>query len=342
MSQSYNALIVSHSSRIQCLLAKMGVRGNIIFQNCCILKITLVEQDSIKITIQLLYSGDISDKDRKNTKKIFYSNEDLNVPNKKFVKFNEFTTNMDKNKMGLQNVVLRNPYVFYLIRHGQSEHNEYSMFNPHLLRDTKLTPAGIKSATKAKIALEDIIRQDSATLNGLFVSDLIRTRETLKLLTNASYKDMTVIPCASEVGDAGKNGDCDALPFWKKMAQENYPKCTRKDIGTTEKCTANWNTYLHFYGNQMRGSKRMKCRDTNMIAMAIYVLGFKHMSLDAFTSLESIGGTKLNRKRTNIDHKKCGLLYDMTKTKRMRSPCCRIASRKKRQTSGLQKNLTRN
>jgi hypothetical protein len=103
---------------------------------------------------------------------------------------------------------------------------------------------------------------------------------------------MIVLPCSHEVAGVGNNGDCDSSnSFMSKGAFENYPRCTKENISDStynenfNRCAAKWDFYKRFYDYQMRNendnaygmvfgkkSRRMKCRDTNMIALAIYYL----------------------------------------------------------------------
>jgi hypothetical protein len=140
-----------------------------------------------------------------------------------------------------------------------------------------------------------------------FVSDLVRTRQTLNSMSDvlkSKYRsEPIVLPCASEVAKVGKNGDCDSAgSFLDKMALENYPDCKLDQLNKTGKCRAIWELYLEFYGNRIRGSdtygtSRMKCRDTNMLALAIYLLEFRvdGMSLTDFMK----GSTEEQNKLTN-------------------------------------------
>jgi len=307
-SKIVKSIIVSHNSRIQCLLAKIGIEpGNKIrFQNCCILKIIVTE--SI-IDVSLIYSGKVSSSDE-SSKKIFYcAHNDARINGNKYIEFENKRIQMDKLRMGLQNVELKNTYVFYVVRHGQSEHNENrlnKLFHHEL--DTSLTSAGVRGAEDAKFALLHELGTESANMmgdmaenyvyqlgsdsldnfDGFFVSDLVRTRQTMKIMTGQDVA--TVLPCASEVAQVGQNGDCDATgQFWNKMARENYPSCTLNSLNKLTQCKADWKTYLEFYGNQIRGESntRMKCRDTNMLALAIYILDFNNMSLDQFMTKDT-------------------------------------------------------
>ena len=291
------SLIVSHNSRIQCLLGKLGVNPGkkIRFKNCCILEIVLTNEF---VYVKLIYAGEISKKDSMDDDKIFYTDteDSFNKDTKKLRWFKPVMFTMDKKKMGLQNVQLNNPHVFYLVRHGQSLHNETKTRG--LVIDTPLTPDGEMSANRAATALDTYLKKFyiedpiQKTIRGYFVSDLYRTRQTMNAFRGEDFgTDVYVLPCESEVGNVGVNGDCDSSgQIWNKLARENYSDCSLDKIKDSSnlKCRANWDTYLEFYGNQIRGQsnvlgKRMRCRDTNMLAMAIYMLDFKeNMSLDTF------------------------------------------------------------
>jgi broad specificity phosphatase PhoE len=334
ISENYASysIIVSHNSRIQCLLGKIGIGpkktdnlDKIRFKNCCILKILCTEE---YIRVELIYSGNISQKDLNDPSKIFYSNSSRDTDPTKYVRFEPVTFKMDKRKMGLQNVSLSHPYVFFLVRHGQSEHNETNTMGLEI--DTSLTPTGFATADRARDALENYLIKnyfkDSKPempelfaidkITGFFVSDLYRTRQTMNSFNKFNFgENVYVLPCASEVGNVGKNGDCDSSgQIWNKLARENYSSCnpalikySRDKTTDDPKCRANWDIYLGFYGNQMRGQTnllgtRMRCRDTNMLAMAIYILDFKEkMSLDEFIRTGSIvpSGSPLPEKMTN-------------------------------------------
>ena len=168
----------------------------------------------------------------------------------------------------------------------------------------------------------------------LFTSDLYRTRQTLSEIQGQWRKDLirtdyipkipVILPCASEVAGVGKNGDCDSsVSITQKMARENYPKCKIGTLNTWGKddCYGNWSVYLDFYGQKMRGQTdtitgslfksrksipRMHCRDTTLLAMAVYCLDFSNllgssrqanpMKLAQFMNPIS-GGTKKRKRR---------------------------------------------
>ena len=284
------SIIVSHNSRIQCLLAKLGHQPQdpIRFQNGCVLKITV---SPTTIQVSLLHTGNITEKDKTNSKIFYYSPDDYPKDPQKYVKFTPLEIPMDRTKFGLTNAQSNTAYVFYVVRHGESEHNQKGW--KHLTLDTHLIDQGKQGAARAG----DAISRDlplNARLSAYFVSDLVRTRETLNeikigFLGSTIVVPTIVLPCSSEVAKVGKNGECDATGYlWDKMARENYPGCTLQRIKSTdpnEECNKlNWDLYLKFYGGNMRGENesRMRCRDTNMLAMAIYWLSFKTMDLDNF------------------------------------------------------------
>ena len=291
------SILVSHNSRIQCLLAKLGYEPpeQLRFQNGCVLKIT-VSPSSIQVS--LLHTGNITDSDNKSSKRFYY------VPGEKpekddYVEFTPLDIDMDRPRFGLSTVELDTTYVFYVVRHGQSQHNQ-KMWS-HMVLDTHLIEEGKMGAAKAGEAIRsDIDKQPNAKLCAYFVSDLVRTRETLQemksLLVEKSIPTV-VLPCASEVAQVGKDGDCDAIGnLWNKKAQENYPKCTAERIFANDKndkrCSnMDWTFYLTFYGQNMRGaygSDRMRCRDTNMLAMAIYWLSFRPNGTAFFGKTETL------------------------------------------------------
>ena len=285
------SIIVSHNSRIQCLLAKLGHQPEepIRFQNGCVLKITV----STSIEVSLLHTGNITEKDKTNSRRFYYSPDDSPKDPQKYVPFKSLEIPMDRTKFGLTNAQSNTAYVFYVVRHGESEHNQIGW--KHLTLDTHLIESGKLGAAKAGGSIIMDLSRLNAKLSAYFVSDLVRTRETLNAMKKSLYMysvtncPTVVLPCSSEVAKVGKNGECDATGYlWNKMARENYPSCTLQRIKSTdptEECNKlNWDLYLKFYGGNMRGENesRMRCRDTNMLAMAIYWLSFKTMDLDNF------------------------------------------------------------
>jgi broad specificity phosphatase PhoE len=215
--------------------------------------------------------------------------------------------------------------VFYIVRHGKSQHNEG--FNTHLISDTHVirkTDADRNSIIKAAEQIQIDLRDNPMTM---FVSDLLRTRETAYEILKKMYREkripLVVLPCSHEVASVGNNGDCDIGSFVKKGAFENYPKCTTDMIvphniyHNFSECEANWDLYKLFYDGRVRNdqsmfnkSRRLKCRDTNMIALAIYFLSNQDLQYDTTPNANIVnefkrnylknyltGGTRKKRKR---------------------------------------------
>ena len=153
-----------------------------------------------------------------------------------------------------------NRFVFYIVRHGQGEHNVKNRFGFSqtlgLKRDTPVTDIGLQQAIQAGKALRDILSEYREKIDYYFASDLERTRQTLLNVYAGLYKrndeiqgmeiseesqqtqqkprpsKIIILPCAHEPYSPGSgDGDCDdyaAKSSWlsKKSARENYPKCT--------------------------------------------------------------------------------------------------------------------
>lgn len=383
MATKYS-VIVSHNARIRCLLGKLNFRPEHRFQNCCVLRLSVNEVPG-KIKVMLIHAGYLSEKDLRSQNKTYYSivpdfygdslipsEEGINAigqtggffgmfknmfqtqpqprpqDSNKYKGFVEYLTERSK-----LNITTEKKYVFYIVRHGISEHNEG--FNSHLFGDTNLvrSEAYVDEIKKAANAINidisknetpkvynnteiisdsdnndiledvygapkeyhnnfsgdfvDVNHENISSINfggspslpiTMFVSDLLRTRQTANLLFDVLNKrmrrrgDMIVLPCSHEVAGVGNNGDCDSSnSFMSKGAFENYPRCTKENISDSiysnsfKDCAAKWDFYKTFYDDQMRNendnaygmvfgkkSRRMKCRDTNMIALAIYYL----------------------------------------------------------------------
>ena len=297
--ETVNSIIISHNSRIQCLLGNLrSVKSKIRFQNCCVLKMTV---DNNRVTVDLIYSGEISEKDKRDKEKIYYSNTPDNV---KYVKFEPIDNTYGSHALKINytralNIVTRKTtkYTFYIVRHGQSQHNEG--FTLHLTKDTELLLAGKVAARGAM----DAIYKDLGVnqyIHFCFTSDLYRTTQTFQYMLQQIQRTTqegniypVILPCASEVASEGIGGNCDSLGFFTsgKGAFENYPSCTADKIREQKdvKCKdSDWNFYLRFYDQQVRSqndnlygmifgkkSNRRHCRTTTMIAMAIeYIEGF--------------------------------------------------------------------
>ena len=290
-------LLVSHNARIQCLLDNLQPSvGKIRFQNCAIMELTLGKN---YIRLDLVYSGEITENEKRNLKRKYYSTDVTPSPDyiaQKYRKYKSFEKRGDEcipfiKKLKLTPSDLEDDFVFYIIRHGQSEHNVSSNIASvlHTTLDTSLVPSGL---TAAENAGKFIIKLGILKIYKVYVSDLERTHQTvLKIMEKIGNVGVIpiVLPCANEVAESGQDGNCDsasaALYTVQKFGRENYPACTTSKMkDSTSHCSKlDWRLYLEFYGSKMRGendtlygmtfaSKIVKeqCRNTSVIAMAIY------------------------------------------------------------------------
>ncbi len=294
-----NSIIVSHNSRIQCLLGNLRtVKSKVRFQNCCVLKMSV---DNNRVTVDLIYSGEISESDKRSKDKVYYSTTPNNT---KYVAFEPIDSQYGSAALKINytralNIVTRKTtkYTFYIVRHGQSQHNEG--FTLHLTKDTELLLAGKVAARGAMDAIYKDLGADRY-IHFCFTSDLYRTTQTFQYMLQQILRTTqegtiypVVLPCASEVASEGTGGNCDSLSIFTKGkgAFENYPSCTTDKIKEKKdvKCKdSEWDFYLRFYDQQVRSqndnlygmvfgkkSNRRQCRTTTMIAMAIeYIEGF--------------------------------------------------------------------
>lgn len=295
------SLIVSHNNRIQCLLDKIvsNVSGvKIRFQNCAILRFVI---NNHGYKINLVYPGELSESERRKVsqKKPYYTTVDSNdrfkpgfidFPNYDFPIFDYagandvFYGNLNLKKEDMKN----NEFVFYIVRHGQGEHNQSynlgivkvsSTFG--LKKDTRVTSSGETQAYNAGLYLYNLLYEYNEDIQNWFSSDLLRSRQTIAEMmsgiNNASNFEYTpkllniiILPCGSEISTVGSGkGDCDSASasnsILTKIARENYPDCTTNDIIDNEQNNKSlkgcfkiegiplfWDFYLLFYGNDMR------------------------------------------------------------------------------------------
>jgi hypothetical protein len=300
MSKSVS-LIVSHNNRIQCLLDKIipnmsGVKMR--FQNCAILRF-FINNHGYKIN--LVYPGELSsyETQRVSQQNPYYTTDDKShqfkpgfviFPNYDFPIFeyaganDDFYGNLNLKKEDMKN----KEFVFYVVRHGQGEHNQSynlgivkvsSTFG--LKKDTRVTTSGESQAYNAGFHLYNVLDKYKENIHEWFASDLLRTRQTMTELiagiNNASkFKytpkllNIVILPCGSEINTVGSGkGDCDSASasnsILRKIARENYPHCTKNDIIDNEENNKSlkgcfkiesiplfWDFYLLFYGNDMR------------------------------------------------------------------------------------------
>jgi len=312
------SFIVSHNTRIQCLVEGIQPHFGIIttnktrFQNCVILKLEL---GPTYAALSMVYSGELNSRERSKVsvdRPYYIKEEDFNTlqthgvihkgkdiygqdrfyrPTPQeiagYMNYPSKRTTSAETLIHIRNALkLHTPeeHVFYLIRHGQAEHNQTTKvigvkvsntFGVKL--DTEITkedqPADLPEsgkwqARRAGLYLRNHELKTPATKDIFFVSDLKRTHETAEEIKEIiqNYEMCIVLPCASELSQKGVQGNCDAITadtsIMKKIARENYSACVTTTRGTevilTPSCNhlVDWRSiYLPFYGNKVRGQE---------------------------------------------------------------------------------------
>jgi hypothetical protein len=235
-------------------------------------------------SVKLVYSGELSDKEQKrvSVERPYYSIA-INPNYKQFEEINFNLTNL-----GLT-IPKDKVYVFYIVRHGQAEHNVKNSMGISstmgMKYDTNLTDLGKDQAGNAAIELDNILKEkNDNTIDVFFSSDLVRSRQTIQTMISemsTSYTEkpniiessdsesslspipdqtIIVLPCASEVETVGDGtGNCDSANAIGGLARENYPNCTKVYIdnlvspcNSIDKFKFDWSFYLSFYNGLTR------------------------------------------------------------------------------------------
>ena len=346
------SMIVSHNTRIQCLLDAIqqnASKDKIRFMNCAILKLTITPQS---LYLSMVYEGNLSEKEKRkiSAERPYYMK---NVPAVRLpgqIVYPNFTYRLDTytftQYLKLSNIDKK--YTFYIVRHGQAMHNDKGNVlagKLHVVTDTSLTEEGHSQAQSAGEEFYEFLTQQNQKIpTHFFVSDLLRTHETLFSIVTAARKQSIdpnflsffqkpiVLPCASELPIKGVRGNCDEATgeagIHKKLASENYSKCKVNSDGTLQaNCNpdVDWETmYLPFYGGKVRGQRdtilgrvkqfrypldKSSCRDTSMIALAIYYLTEPQFQKQV---KNTVTGETMNIPEKQIDNTLAAQLMDMT------------------------------
>jgi len=308
------SIIVSHNTRIQCLLD--GIQQNqsedkVRFMNCAILKLELTPE---KVKLSMVYQGELSEKEygKIDAERPYYVQEVSTKPG--HIQYPTVVYRYDTIQpiMNLPDIIKK--YTFYIIRHGNAEHNAKNSLGVSstlgLKLDTSITELGRQQASNAGRYLFQYL-SDLQMPNHFFVSDLVRTHQTLDGILNELgifktvpdtlvtpmkqlWSKPVVLPCANELPIKGTLGQCDKAtadaPGRQKMARENDTKCVlRPDKTLSSDCSPNvdWTTlYFPFYQylsqrvQEDTASNRKNvnsCQDSNMIAMALLYLMDKNI-----------------------------------------------------------------
>lgn len=245
------------------------------FMNCAILKIHM---DGSYVTIELVYQGELDE--NKGIRRYFVTHLD-----------NTLSTNIiqvifEKITLRLENTILshfinKGDYTFYLMRHGQGDHNVRTGFWKKAtaavgIGNTTLTQKGINQAINAAGFAATELKLNPTTINYLFTSDLKRTRQTLayfymqlciesinnnNIETNfKTDKTFYILPCSHELSYVKSNdtsNNIDKLNDGLLIASENKPACKFNDIiiqegNYTFTFTSNAKYYRDFYDSNCR------------------------------------------------------------------------------------------
>ena len=251
------------------------------FKNAAIIRLEITN-DTVKAS--LVVSGIIDPKENKAKYTYFVRPDEVGISGAAYkeVPFQDYST------PNIFHHVNDDTYVFYLVRHGQAEHNILKGISKAFSsKDTSLTPAGIKQALDSGAKLNQIIKRNPKYKypDFLFASDLKRTRQTMLNLIKPLPADaedkmstdynIVVLPCAHELKYKydPESATCDAkqgalmLP-WAKTPNENISSCTREScpsdgsvnrirygLAKSIKYNNDWNTYYDFYSNNTRATR---------------------------------------------------------------------------------------
>jgi broad specificity phosphatase PhoE len=254
----YTSIIVTHNGKLRCLLDKLGFSDNgnynireKKFKNCVILKLQVT---SNKMSIEMIDQGDLSKDD----------NYDTNLY---FTSFNK-TLNSGLSKAG------DNTFIFYLVRHGDGTHNRAKIRgSKKKIIDPSLTKIGEEQCIQVGRKLKEL----EINFNFLFVSELVRTRQSLLKIIEGGimFKPLNkviVLPCSRELVY-----DSDSCDVNQATTQENEMLCNPLKSDKTNYCkklgdlTIDWSYYLKFHGDQII-RRSANCKDTEMISEAIKIV----------------------------------------------------------------------
>ena len=272
------------------------------FKNGCVVEFKIT---TTNIQVKLVYDGIV---DEEKPDYVYYVSPN-SAPDPKVVAGKYKTTLF--NEKNIPNIIYSvSPgvtYVFYLIRHGQAQHNVLkgmsktwgSLAVSSKYKDPSLTNAGVQQAIEIGQKLQVILDEQGQNIDYLFASDLKRTRQTLYYILQPMDSDpalrnkqINILQCSEELNYTA-NKNCDngqwstpnenislCNPF-KDYAKAGLPDLCQNERGNY----ASWKNYTAFYGTGTRKNpgkyQPQLCRDTDMIKQAIlYIQGFGKNDLE--------------------------------------------------------------
>jgi phosphohistidine phosphatase SixA len=265
------------------------------FKNGCVLEFKITTSN---IQVKLVYDGIV---DEEKPDYVYYVSPS-SAPDPK-VAAGKYKTTLFK-EINIPNVMYSvSPgytYIFYLIRHGQGEHNILKGMSKKwgalavssTYKDPSLTNTGVQQAIEIGQKLQVILDRQNQKVDYLFASDLKRTRQTLYYILQPMdgdpalrHKQINILQCSEELNYTA-NKNCDSSQWatpnenislcnpFKDYAKAGLPNLCQNERGNY----ASWKNYTAFYGTGTRSNpgkyKPQKCRDTDMIKQAIlYIQG---------------------------------------------------------------------
>ena len=325
-----NSIILGHQARFRCFLKKYitdAFNDKVHrFQNGCIIQYKI---DNQYITIDLIHNGEI---DEQKPSYVYYVKP--GTTQQSFEKLYNKSDNQSKaknptwkyqvitfNKIKIPNdmfTVGNNKYTFYLIRHGQAEHN----LNKSLTKtknqlfgkpDTNLTKQGNQQAFNSGLSAQKYIKN----VNFLFVSDLKRTRQTLvsfinglKINNNSLQipNKIVILPCLHELSFVQGN-PCDGHQITNPKENQiacTYNTCDQEIKSSLKDYDLDWSLYYKFYNEGTRKKKgpfAEHCSNTNFLVQAYLYISYSNASTN-------VGGKKRKtikktfKKKTNKNKNK--------------------------------------
>jgi broad specificity phosphatase PhoE len=372
-NEALNCLLITHNNILQCFIEKqrviLGLQNDerkIRFKNCAILCMTL-NLTSYNFTIELVYDGLLSEDEERNVseERPYYVTPTTTIEQRDIALYEKFKpiqgnisdktralnllpNDLDELKTKYNTDIIK----FYIVRHGQAEHNEKkcNMAGCSLKLDTTITNEGTIQAKYSAKALKNIL--GNKTIDIVCTSDLQRTRQTaLQFIFQFQFQivspKIVIIPCANELNKSGINGDCyeastNSSLLGSKSSRENYPACEPETcpsikLGENVDVDIDWSLYSLFYDNKKRSypnlTDKPNCKDTNMVSMTVFYLlnyGIDKVELNPVSVIEPqlvnteyedpnvlhIGGSIKQKKKIRLSRKNKLVKKRFTKRRR--------------------------
>ena len=298
---TYKSIIVTHQARIRCLLSTIYGKKMGRFKNCAILRIDVTHD---KIVTDLYYEGKLDENKQNKKYYVIPKGRDIYADN------NYIPENFQVHSISNDKIIIPqdSTYIFFLIRHGQGEHNiltgnekrKKQIVGDKIL-DASLTNKGVEQAIDAGNVMkaDDLFKSS----NFYFCSDLKRAMYTLMYILSIVYPgdnmlNIDVLPCAHELtymppGKIMKKKiNCDRKQtFTPKENRFDNKRLVIPDITVNNtNYTINWNTYKIFYKNKYRrvNNPSARCKFTNLLKEATYIINPELLS------------TKLTKSEDNV------------------------------------------